>query len=601
MAVDVIFGEIVREYFETVAREMNTTMDNTSVSPIFNETHDCSAGLFYYDGQAVSLVARANAEPVHIFASVHSVEGLLRYYKNDLADGDIVMVNDPYVYGSHIPDWTVVKPVFYNNKPVFFPGVRAHMVEVGGPQAGGYNSDARDVWQEGFRLAPIKLFERGEMRRDYLDLLRANNRQPDIMEGDLNAMLGACRVAERRVRELVEKYGFEQVWDGVQYILDYSERRLRAEIAKWPDGDYSGRSILDFDFADTRDVNVDCTIHVRGDTVDVDFTGSHPQTKGFVNSRPGNTGSWVYSAFSVVFDNIPINSGFFRPIGLTMPEGTVINSVAPAPVGNSTICIGNDIGQAVIKALENIVPERVGAATLDLVADAYYGLDTRQPDSPFYVTFEYWGTPISSGAAYGTDGWGAWSTPHCSLKLPTVELTEVQYPILYLKAEYTTDSAAPGRWRGTPAFNTIRQNPDGVSVTHSIFVQGHRHALQGFVGGESGAGNHVILDFGGANEQFVTELAFNYESKPGELILFQSGGGGGWGPAIERDPEAVLDDVLNELVSVEAAAERYGVIIDAKRMVVLTEETAALRRERRGPVANGDGRGPRPPARVSGP
>jgi len=584
MAVDVIFGEIIREYFETVAREMNTTMDNTSVSPVFSETHDCSAGLFYYDGQQVSLVARANAEPVHIFASVHSVEGLLKYYKNDLAEGDIVMVNDPYFYGSHIPDWTVVKPVFYNNKPVFFPGIRAHMVEVGGPQAGGYNSDARDVWHEGFRLAPIKLFERGELRRDYLDLLRANNRQPDIMEGDLNAMLGACRVAERRVRELVEKYGFEQVWEGVQYMLDYSERRLRAEIAKWPDGDYHGRSILDFDFADTRELNVDCTIHVQGDEVDVDFTGSHPQTKGFVNSRPGNTGSWVYSAFSAVFDDIPINSGFFRPISLTMPEGTVINPVPPAPVGNSTICIGNDIGQAAIKALENIVPERVGAATLDLVCDAFYGLDTRQPDSPFYVTFEYWGTPISSGAAYGTDGWGAWSTPHCSLKLPTVELTEVQYPILYLKAEYTTDSAAPGRWRGTPAFHTVRKNPDGVAVTHSIFVQGHRHPLQGFVGGESGAGNYVILDYGGPNEQFVGELAFNYESAPGELMLFQSGGGGGWGPAIERDPQAVLDDVLNELVSIDGARERYGVVIDPDRLEVLERETVQLRAHMMGAV-----------------
>ncbi|MGH9100273.1 MAG: hydantoinase B/oxoprolinase family protein, partial [Acidimicrobiales bacterium] len=460
MGVDVIFDEIVREYFESVAREMNTTMDNTSVSPVFNEAHDCSAGLFYYDGKDVNLIARANAEPVHIFASVHSVEGLLQYYRNDLADGDIIMVNDPYFYGSHIPDWTVIKPVFYNNKPVFFPGIRAHMVEVGGPQAGGYNADARDVWQEGFRLAPVKLFERGEMRRDILDLLKANNRQPQIMEGDLNAMIGACRVAERRVVSLLDKYGFEPTRDAVDHILDYSERRLRAEIAKWPDGDYHGRALLDCDFADTRDINVDCTIHVRGDQAEADFTGSHLQVKGFVNSRPGNTGSWVYSVFSTVFPDIPINSGFFRPIDLRLPEGTVVNPASPAPVGNSTICIGNDIGQATVKALENIVPERIGAATIDLVVDAFYGLDTRQPESPFYVTFDYLATPISSGAAYGTDGWGAWSTPHCSLKLTTVELSEVQYPSLYLQAEHVTDAEAPGRWRGTPAFHTRRKNPD---------------------------------------------------------------------------------------------------------------------------------------------
>jgi N-methylhydantoinase B len=580
MAVDVIFGEIVREYFESVAREMNTTMDNTSLSPIFSETHDCSAGLFYYDGSDVSLIARANAEPVHIFASVHSVEGLLGYYRNELADGDIVMVNDPYFHGSHIPDWTIVKPVFYNNKPVFFPGIRAHMVEVGGPQAGGYNAAARDVWQEGFRLAPIKLFERGELRRDYLDLLRANNRQPDIMEGDVNAMLGACRVAERRVREIVEKYGVDAVLEAVHYSLDYSERRLRNEIAKWPDGDFHGRSVLDFDFAETRDINVDCTIHVRGDQVEVDFTGSHPQTPGYVNSRPGNTGSWVYSAFSAVFDDIPINSGFFRPITLTMPEGTVINPVAPAPVGNSTICIGNDIGQATIKALERIVPERVGAATLDLVVDAFFGLDTRRPDSPFYVSFEYWATPVSSGAAYGTDGWGAWSTPHCSLKMPTIELTEVQYPIMYLRAEYTTDTAAPGRWRGTPAVQTVRMNPDGVSVTHGINIQGCRNTLQGFAGGSAGAGNWAVIDWGGPREQRIEEVAINYVSEPRERILYQSGGGGGWGPAFERDPEAVRLDVLNELVSVEGAARDYGVVLDPVTLAVRVDETARLRAER---------------------
>jgi N-methylhydantoinase B len=371
----------------------------------------------------------------------------------------------------------------------------------------------------------------------------------------------------------------------VHYSLDYSERRLRSELAKWPDGDYKGRSVLDFDFAVTRDINVDCTIHVRGDQVEVDFEGTHPQTRGYVNSRPGNTGSWVYSAFSAVFDDIPINSGFFRPIGLNMPEGTVINPLSPAPVGNSTICIGNDIGQAVIKALEEIVPERVGAATLDLVVDAFYGLDTRQPDSPFYVSFEYWATPISSGAAYGTDGWGAWSTPHCSLKMPTVELTEVLYPIMYLRAEYTTDTAAPGRWRGTPAFQTVRMNPDGVAVTHGINVQGCRHPLQGFAGGDGGAGNWVIVDWGGPKETFIDEVAFNYESRPRELILFQSGGGGGWGPALERDPEAVRTDVLNEFVSLEGARASYGVVLDPATLDVLQEATAELRRQLRSGAA----------------
>lgn len=581
MSSDVVLGEIIREYFESIAREMNATMDNTSLSPVFNEAHDCSAGLFFRDRDETNLIARANAAPPHIFASLYSVAGLLGYYRNDLADGDVVMVNDPYFYGSHIPDWTVMKPVFYRNKPVFFPAVRAHMAEIGGPVPGGYNSSARDIWQEGFRLAPVKLFERGELKRDILDLLKANNRQPEVMAGDLNAMIGACGVAERRLVELIEKYSFDRVLEGTRYVLDYSERRLRAELARWPDGSYSGRSVLDSDFAGTRDLNVDCTIEVRGDEVEVDFSGTHAQTRGFVNSTPGNTTSWVYSAFTAVFDDIPVNSGFFRPIKVRLPEASVVNPRPPAPVGNSTICIGNDIGQATMKALEQIVPERVGAATLDFVVDVYHGFDHRVPgDPPFFVGFDFYATPVSSGAAFGTDGWGAWSSPHSSLRINTIEMLEVQHPVTYLQAEYAQDTVAAGQWRGTPAFHMQRMNPDGATVTHGIFIQGHRHPLQGFAGGAQGAGNYAILDYRGPDETLVTEGVFQYESRPGEVIFVQSGGGGGWGDPLARDPALVLGDVRAELISIEGARDDYGVVVGAGP-VVLEEATRTLRAERR--------------------
>ena len=367
MAVDVIFGEIVREYFETVAREMNTTMDNTSVSPVFSETHDCSAGLFYYDGQDVSLVARANAEPVHIFASVHSVEGLLRYYKNDLAEGDIVMVDDPYVFGGRHSDWTVVKPVFYNNKPVFFPGFAP-------------------TWSRSAVLRPAGTTQtRATSGRRGSGSRRSSCSSAGRCVATISTCCGPTTASRTSWRAISTRCSARVGWrsvgyaswststgsircgTAVQYILDYSERRLRAELAKWPDGDYSGRSVLDFDFADTRDVNVDSrsTFEAIRSTSTSRARTRRPRASSTADRATRGRGSTARSARC--FDDIPINSGFFSPWA-DDARGTVINPLSPAPVGNSTICIGNDIGQSVIKALEDIVPERVGAATLDLVA-----------------------------------------------------------------------------------------------------------------------------------------------------------------------------------------------------------------------------------------
>ena len=580
---DLITHEIIREYLETVSEEISKTMENTSVSTVFSEAHDYSTGVFHYDGKLVSLLSRANSQPVHIYAAVRSVETLLQFFKYNLNEGDLVLATDPYFGGSHIPDWTLMKPVFYQNKPVFFPAVRAHMVEVGGPVAGGYNSFACDVWQEGFRLAPMKICEKGEMRRDVLRMLSANNRLPDVMEGDLNAMIGACKVGEDRILRLVEKYGLATVLEAVQYMLDYSERRVRAEIARWPDGEYHGRSVLDQDFAGTNDVNVDVTIRVNGDRCLVDFTGSHPQTRGFVNSVPGNTMSWVYTEFSVVMPDVPINSGFFRAIDVHIPEGTVVNPISPAPVGNSTICIGSDIGQAMMKALEKIVPEKTGSAFIDLTVITIFGHDSRNDDQMF-ITFEFYGKPGSAGGAYGSDGWGAYAAPHASLKIPPVELMEVLYPVLYLQGEWVTDTAAPGKWRGNGAF-WMRRMSTTDAVNNHIYVQASRHPSLGFAGGHPGAGNWCILDHQGPDERLVRDLAFGYVQKPGEVLLAQGGGGGGWGDPLERDPLWVLRDVLDDWVSIDGASRDYGVVIDPRTMTVDVQRTAALRDLRQRPMA----------------
>lgn len=589
MSTDVIFGEIIREYFETVAAEMNVVLDRTALSPIFNEAHDCSAGIFSYDGVEPSLIARANAEPVHIYASLESVRGVLQYYRNDLHAGDVIVVNDPYAFGTHSADWTVVKPVFHEGRPVFFPGVRGHIIEHGAPLPGSLAPHQHDIWQESIRFMPLKLYDRGELQHDVLRWFRANNRQADVMTGDLNAMIGACAVAERRIREVIRKYGVERVKQGVEYLLAYSERRMRAAIASWPDGAYFGRKLVDSDYGGHMDLNIDCTVRVHGDELVADFTGTHAQGAGHVNSTPGSTGSWVYSALSAILPDVPMNSGFFRPVKLVMPEGTLVNATSPASVATNTVNIGSSIGDAVMKALEKIVPERVGSIACDLTITMHLGQDTRFADRPFFVNVDYLMSAVSAGGAFGVDGWGGWSATHCSHRMPTVEMTEVQTPVFYRRAEYEIDTAAPGRWRGVPAFVVERENPEGQYLMWTLCVQSYRHPLPGWAGGGDGAPSFITLDLGGVREQIVGDYAYAYVSQPREVIFAQSGGGGGWGPAIEREPQAVLRDVLDEYITPDAAKAQYGVVLKQGATLVVDEvATRQLRQElaaRRGTIA----------------
>jgi N-methylhydantoinase B len=583
-----ITAEIIRNYLETVSQEISKTMERTAVSNVYNEAHDYSCGVFYHDGNEASLLARAAAMPSHIFASLVSVQTIYDYFQGDLEEGDVVIVSDPYFGGSHAPDWTVMKPVFHDGSPVFFPAVRAHMLDVGGPVSGGYNNMARDIWQEGFRIAPMKVYRRGELQRDVWDLLVANSRVPDTTKGDFSAMVGGCEIGQRRIIELIDKYGIETVLESVEYILAYSERLLRDRIEQWPDGRYEGESILDQDFAGTEDIPVRVAIEIEGRNLTVDFTGTHEQVAGFVNSTPGNSASHVFAQFAGVCPEVPVNSGFFRPIKCHFPPATVVNAQAPAPVGNCTVCIGADIGQATMNALEKIVPELTGCAEIDLTIVLTMGRDRRYDE--MFINFDYLASPTSASGVYGQDGWGTWSPLFCALYLTTVEMMEVQAPFLYHQAEYAIDTAAPGRWRGVPGFHTIRDQTGDMLEDGkvNVLVQMSRHPLQGHAGGRPGVGNHIILDYGTPEAKRIDDWAFEHPIGPGRLLFAQSQGGGGWGDPLERTLDAVREDVLDEYITVGGARRDYGVVIDPDTLELDREATDRLRAEMR-KAGNGDG------------
>jgi N-methylhydantoinase B len=580
---ELITAEIVRNYLETVCNEISKVVENTSISSIFSETHDYSVGIFAADRRGVSLLARAQSVPVHIFAALTSVETVLDIYKDDIHEGDLFFASDPYYGGSHIPDWTVVNPVFVDGKPMFFTSVRGHVNDVGGCAPGGYNTVAREIWHEGFRVPPVKLRDRGEPVADIWNLILSNTRTKDDISGDLSAMVGGCVVGERRLRALVRKYGADTVTRCVDYVLDYSENRLRAEITKWPDGVYRGRSVLDHDFAGGGEVPVEATVTVKGSTLTIDLTGSHPQVAGFVNSVATNTISNIYSALVALAPDIPVNSGYFRPIDVVLPPHSVVNCDAPAPVGHSTVCIGSDIMEAVMKAFEHIAPDLVGSANIDLVNVRVYGTNSRT--GRFFVASDITATAMSAGGAKGTDGWGGYAAPFCALRLPSLEMYEQQYPYRYLQVEYAIDTAAPGKFRGAPALHYRRRMLDPVKAI--VYNQGYVHPMQGYLGGKAGAGNYFVLNEGAPDEIKVTDACYDVSVGRDGIVFAQSGAGGGWGPPFERDAASVLADVQDGHVSVAAAARDYGVVIDPETHEIDAAATTAMRATAAGEGAPG--------------
>lgn len=574
---DLITAEIIRNYLETVCNEMSKVVENTSISPIFSETHDYSVGVFAADERGVRLLARAQSVPVHIFAALTSVETVLKTYADDIEEGDLFFVSDPYYGGSHIPDWTVVNPVFVEGKPRFFNSVRGHVNEVGGCTPGGYNTIAREIWHEGFRVPPVKLRSRGEPVKDMWNLILSNSRTKEDILGDLNAMVGGCVVGERRLRALVTKYGAATVARCIDYVLDYSEARLRGEIAKWPDGVYHGRSVLDHDFAGGGEVPVEATVTVKGASLTIDLTGSHPQVAGFCNSVAANTTSNIYSALVALCPDIPVNSGYFRPVTIVLPPHSVVNCDPPAPVGHSTVCIGSDIMEAVMKAFETITPDLVGSANIDLANVRVYGTHSRT--GRYFVGSDINATAMSAGGAKGTDGWGGYAAPHCALRLPSLEMYERQYPYSYLQVEYATDTAAPGEFRGAPALHYRRRMLDSVRAI--VYSQGWRNPMQGYLGGAAGAGNYFVLNQGAADELTVTDACYDVLVERDRVVFSQSGAGGGWGDPLMRDPARVRADVENEYISIEAAKRDYGVVIDRATLAVDETATGRLRALRR--------------------
>lgn len=570
-----ILSQVVGGTLDSVAEEMSAAVTRTARSPLFNEAHDFTTGVFDFAEGKTRLVAQAPGCTLHLYAVVSAVNELMDAFKNDLHPGDILLVNDPYYGGSHSLDWTIVMPVFHGRRPVLLPAVRSHMGDNGGPVAGGYNPRSRDIWQDGLRIPPLKLYERGEKRRDVFELLLANNRLEHWLEGDLEAMIGACKLAAERGEMLLNRYGYDKVSRSIDQRIEYTESRVREEIASWPDGTYTAETFADHDFQGNRDIRVRASVTVSGSDLTIDFEGSSPQVPGFINSPFSNTTSFSFVAISTCCDeSIPINEGYMNPVKVIAPEGSVVNPHLPAPCGHATACTGAEIAEAVLLAISKCAPKRVGVNAHKLPLAYTSG---QYEDGRPWVNLNFFGYTGGAGGAYQTDGWGLYPPVMTGVILPSIEMNELQYPSRVLKHEYTADFTGAGQWRGTPGLHVKIQHLEPSRT--SVMMAGVRNTTRGLCGGADAPSNLVIVDAEAQEPLEVRETAFHVPMSGGGIIEFQRAGGGGWGDPYARDPELVLMDVRNGFVTIHGALRDYGVSVEAEGMdyIINSGATAKIR------------------------
>jgi len=573
-AKDPITFAVIYNRLLTINREMGITMINTSISPIFAESHDFSCAICDWENRIVSQV---DGVPSHTASAMESVKAAMKYFEGDIHDGDVFLLNDPYNGGTHLQDVTVMKPIFFNGRVQFIAINRAHHGDVGGMEPGSYCPGATELFHEGIRIPPIRIYRNNEPLMDVINMIRINTRASDDLWVDMKAQVASCNVGEKRILEMMNKYGEEKTRETIEDIHLYAESRMRAEIAKLPDGVYHGEARLDSDGHSDEPLDIKVQITIDGDEAYVDFEGSSPQCSGPSNSPIANTATCVYVAFltTVTTPDIPHNEGVYRPIKITAPEGSVVNSNFPAPVAYCTLDTACAILEACWMALADILPDRVPAGWNRWNGPTITGVDPR--DGHFYIMFGFNGFG-GAGGARGFDGrhYIGDGIDLGGLYAPNIETNEVDYPHLTEFNEFTTDSCGAGEYIGGCGAKYRIKFYDGAATDVVMFGDGRINPPYGLFGGQPGSCNMAYLNEGLADEELLPAKGVRSLADGGTFTSYPSGGGG-WGDPKKRDAARVAMDAKNGYISVKAAYEIYGVALDDK-FNVDEAKTAELRK-----------------------
>ena len=548
--VDPIVASVIQHRLLAIVEEMGEAMLRTSYSQILNSSRDFSTAICDLDGR---LIAQAEHVPIHVGALPFAAKAMTEFFDGDIHQGDVFLLNDPYHGGNHLPDLTAFVPIFEGERPRFWSINRAHQSDIGGATHGAYNAAATDIWQEGIRITPLRLYDRGEVRRDVLEMIATNVRHPRDFRGDLAAMIGSAHVGERRLLALAEEFGWPTTDAAIEAVLDGAERQTRAVIAQWKDGVYQGEAFLDDDGRGNDDIRIRATVTKRGSNLVIDLSDSHEQVASVVNSSYPNMYSAVVVALSYLIDpDTPKNDGTFRPITVIAKPGTVVWANPGAPVTLATNHCAQEILEAIIKALAPACPDRAMAGWGRRFRIAIQGKDPRAPvpgGKPFI--WHFFQARPGGGASPAGDGWpgaGEWQAAG-GIKFGSLEVTEVRFPLFFRRHEFRSGSGGAGKYRGGPGGIVEMVVETAEPAVGNTAGDGVRYGACGILGGKDGAPHRYTLYSEGQPPRAVKTKEVGLVIHPNDVLVLESGGGGGWGDPTERDLAAVSRDIANGFIS----------------------------------------------------
>jgi N-methylhydantoinase B len=553
---DPVTFDFVKNALEAICDEMSFTIDRTSYSLIIREQRDDSTALLNVEGEILS---QGHSSPFQLGSIMFAARAVLAKFGGNLFPGDVIILNDPYEGGSHLPDLYILKPVFAQGEMIAFTAAEAHHSDIGGRVPGGNAADSTEIYQEGLRIPPAKLYEQGKPNSTLFDLLERNVRVPRVVLGDLRAQLAACYVGEQAFLRLSEKLGREVLLEYSHSVLDYADRLTRMEISTWPAGVYGFTDWIDDDSIDSNPIKIQVKIEVDDGQLIVDFEGSGPASRGGINQPVAFTCASTYLAIrAVMAADIPNNSGFTRPIAVKTPVGSIVHATPPSAVGSRALT-GFRVVDAVLGCLAQIVPDRVMAAGEGGTSTLIYS-GTDDAGSSWILS------EIAAGSWGGRsdrDGLDGISNPCTMAANIPVEVLESEFPLRVTHYGLAKDHCGAGKFRG------------GLAVVREVEILADQVTLQvradrakflpyGLYGGKSGTPSRNILN--AHSEAVILPSKGVFSLHKGDRFMHVLPGAGGFGDPLERDLELIIEDLRNEKISPEYAAANHGVNVDPRTL-----------------------------------